>query len=680
MSTLISRRHWLRGSRNQNVVLPLKLIDPSSDDTAVSSPTTIGSPSSVKLLFPSISMFNLPIQTIPETTPLLSPPPQFAVDNKRNKFRVFLKPRKRGIRKAYPSAFETFLFDDALPGSPTQGIQPVRLLIERLEAWYLLAKRLLHHFEVLASVETRVAKNYRKLDRVMIFPSPATKRYNHRVKGGKRSLNKRKRRRFYKDERLLQLHFAFQGGVRGVCDAWQDYHSNTTKDHAEFATFLRNEAIPTLANIKRELKWMIKSIRSDDRLSLSTLTTLKREAADRLKQLDRQLVFFDEHPYHGHSKTDPWLMNAAVVKQMVKVYRQENKIHETVLRLQRETLISEEQLVEEFRRLCQHIYSMRETSTLGTDRGLESIMETFNNIKMDSDWLHFCQQHNDHLVSETAAFRHPDHLQYPNHSHALLQPIFAARMERKSLILHHWHEYIYVLTPAGFLHEYRNGKDYPSKPDATIFVPHYKVSSLSTNLHHNLIFQLQPHSASRNLLKNQGCPTVLPKEWRTTKPRLGCVDRFTWTLRAKSAADMESWIQHLTDSSERYRPSVVNHFIPPIQPDIVISPAAEEEAPPPEEPVAEPEIEDPTPEPEPAVEPAVEPEVVEPEAEPEAEPAAEPVADPEPEAAADPEPEAVVEAAVVEAVVEPADEPVAEAEATPEPVAEEPPVDTLVIE
>ncbi|GAA5798448.1 hypothetical protein HPULCUR_003851 [Helicostylum pulchrum] len=573
-TTLLSRRHWLRGSRNQNVVLPLKILGPSNkcnETIPLSSPSTMGSPSSVKLLFPSISMFNLPSISSPlpspaptsNSTTMLSPPPQFAVDNKRNKFRVLLKPRKRGIRKAYPSAFETFLFDDALPGLPTQGIRPVQLLVERLEAWYTLAKRLLHHFEVLASVETRVAKNYRKLEGVMIFPSPSNKRYNHKMRGTKR-FYRRKKRRFYKDERSLQIHFAFQGGVRGVCDAWQDYHANTTKDHAEFATFLRNEAIPTLANIKRELKWMIKSIRSDDRLSLATLTNLKREAADRLKQLDRQLVFFDEHPYHGSNKKDPWLMNA--------VYRQENKIHETVLRLQRETLISEEQLVEEFRRLCQHIYSMRETSTMGTDRGLESIMDTFNNIKMDSDWLNFCQQNTDHLVSETAAFRNPDHLQYPNHSHALLQPIFAARMERKSIVLHHWHEHIYVLTPAGFLHEYRNGKDYPSKPDASIFVPHYKVSSLSTNLHHNLIFQLQPHSASRNLLKNQGCPTILPKEWRTTKPRLGCVDRWSWTLRAKSAADMESWIEHLTYSSERYRPSAINHLGPVAHPETVVCP------------------------------------------------------------------------------------------------------------
>jgi hypothetical protein len=59
---------------------------------------------------------------------------------------------------------------------------------------------------------------------------------------------------------------------------------------------------------------MIKSIHSDDRLSLANLTKLKSEAAKRLKRLDRQLVFFDEHPYHGSTKKDPWLMNAGKQK------------------------------------------------------------------------------------------------------------------------------------------------------------------------------------------------------------------------------------------------------------------------------------------------------------------------------------------------------------------------------
>jgi hypothetical protein len=156
-------------------------------------------------------------------------------------------------------------------------------------------------------VETRVGKQYRKLEGVMIFPSPGSdipQYYQKRWTG---------RREQLWNQKLLQVHFAFTGGVRSVCDAWQMYHMNAANDHAEFATFLRSKAVSTLSNIKQELKWMIKSIRSDDRLSLATLTCLKKEASKRLKKLDKQLIFFDKHPFYGYTKKDPWLMNACNV-------------------------------------------------------------------------------------------------------------------------------------------------------------------------------------------------------------------------------------------------------------------------------------------------------------------------------------------------------------------------------
>ncbi|KAI8883830.1 hypothetical protein K501DRAFT_183603 [Backusella circina FSU 941] len=265
MATLSSREHWFKNQRS-NSILPLQFGSKRQDSS--SSSKNYGSP--VKRLIPSISTFNVPPDN---ETPAVAetPPPQFAVENEERRFRFR---RRKEIVKGYPSAFETYLFDDATPGVTSKGIQPVRLLIERLEAWCLLSKRLLHHFERIL--------NYNQIeDR---YPS-----------------------------RLLQIHFAFTGGIRGVCDAWQTYHTDASKDHSEFATFLRSEAIPALSNIKRELKWMIKSIRGDDRLSLGKLTTLKQEAARRLKRLDRQLVFFNEHPYHGYCKIDPWLVNAGNV-------------------------------------------------------------------------------------------------------------------------------------------------------------------------------------------------------------------------------------------------------------------------------------------------------------------------------------------------------------------------------
>lgn len=140
-------------------------------------------------------------------------------------------------------------------------------------------------------------------------------------------------------------------------------------------------------------------------------------------------------------------MHSGVIKQMMKVYQQENKMHETVIRLQREIMALEKQLMEDLRQFCQQLYTLRESSWLGVDRGLEAIIRTFDNVANDADWVAFADQCKNQLVAENASYRHPDKLQYPNHSHALVQPLFAARMERKSSVLQNWHEYIYVLTP-----------------------------------------------------------------------------------------------------------------------------------------------------------------------------------------------------------------------------------------
>ncbi|KAI9245026.1 hypothetical protein BY458DRAFT_417374, partial [Sporodiniella umbellata] len=233
------------------------------------------SPSSLKQLFPSMSVFDLGGPQ-PTNSPT-DPPPQFAANQEPNRFKKQIKKlRKKNIQEAYPSAFETYLFDDLQPGTTAYGIRPVRLLLERLQAWHLLSQRL---------------------------DGPQLHYRHHLTQLGDQ-------KNFYRDQQLLQCHFSFTGGIRSVCDAWQAYHIDSASDHAALATFLRNKALSTLSNIKQELKWMIKSIGSDDRLSLTPLTILKREASKRLKRLDKQLNFFDKHPFYGYSKKDPWLMNA----------------------------------------------------------------------------------------------------------------------------------------------------------------------------------------------------------------------------------------------------------------------------------------------------------------------------------------------------------------------------------
>ncbi|KAI7872785.1 hypothetical protein BDF14DRAFT_1877253 [Spinellus fusiger] len=425
-----------------------------------------------------------------------------------------------------------------------RGIQPVKVLLERLEAWQLLSKRLYDHFELLAQVEANVAKSYKKLEGV--------------INGGYYTSNQERQDEKYQ---LLQQHFTYEGGIRKVCDGWQEYHDKRTKCHMSLAVFLQTHCLPNLSNIKKEIKGMIKAIRSDERLKLSNMSRMKKTVETSLDCLGQQLAFFEKHPDHGYTKRDPWLMNAAVIEKIIKMYYQENKFHETVLRLQQEILISEEQLIEELRTMCQQFYALQESSELGVDRGLQSIMDAFQKVTMNGDWLDFAERAKDNLISEKAAFHHPDRLVYPHHMHPLLQPVFSSRMERRSSILHHWREYIYVLTPSGFLHEYKSPKNYPEHPDASIFVPHYKVSTPATHLlHQNLVFHLQPQAIATHLFYHSPSLPTLPREWGSSSTRLPCsVLRPNkvklMTFRAKSVQDMQNWLELLANFPYRFQSS-----------------------------------------------------------------------------------------------------------------------------
>ncbi|KAI8975779.1 hypothetical protein BDF20DRAFT_837126 [Mycotypha africana] len=551
---------------------------------------------SLKKLYPSISTLNLAstlaystdqhdssMAAVAETQQKnLEPPPEFAFDlPKRNLVldRIFATKKVQPIpsmsslgeqqHQQQADTLEAF-FVNATQNSPN-AIKPVQQLIERLTTCQQLSKHLLDYFKMLADMEQQVSKVYHTSGvesvRTGLSNASSLDASSNRMSLPSSEGNRKKSTSFMSsahkisdDSSMCSMHTGRGEHVNSIIEAWKHYHNKASEDHVQFAAYLKSQAIPTFENINRELKWMMKCISKDDRLSLKTLTKLKYEAAKRIKALNQQILFFEEHPYYGHTRQDPWLMNAGVVDQLVKVYRQENKIHETVLRVQQETWAAEQHFISEFERLTQQLYALRQ------DNGLIYITELWNSSHKRKGSHHeggeldrqssidVTPQHYN-IISDKASFRHPDQIQL---AHPLLQPILATRMDGKSraLFTTRWLDCIYVLTAAGFLHEYQRSENYPSNPDATIYVPHYTVIIISTftNPHHqSLMFQLQPKMISAKPAMTNTL-SLTNKQWKaTTKSRWNhhYQDRKTWTLRAKSMKEMEEWVANLRKCSEK---------------------------------------------------------------------------------------------------------------------------------
>lgn len=239
-----------------------------------SSPST--TPSTFKHLIPSISLLNFPLSTTTTTTNNNSKPDD-SIEGDSS-----LPPP--------PPLFDcndSDLIKDTHSECP-RAIRPVQILTERLEGWQLLVKQLYDYFGQLAATESQVAKAYERM--------------NHFGQQNDENSNDR--------STFLGSHLTCMHGIRRICMAWETHHVDTAKGHAMLSNYLEMHVIPTLATMKRELKSMIRSVHTDDRLCLSTLAKMRREARKRLQRLERQLSFFEQYPQHGHAKQDPWLVNA----------------------------------------------------------------------------------------------------------------------------------------------------------------------------------------------------------------------------------------------------------------------------------------------------------------------------------------------------------------------------------
>ena len=196
-----------------------------------------------------------------------------------------------------------------------RGIRPVQILTERLEAWYMLIKELYQHFNELANVENQISKAYiRLLQTTHLFgTTTSSSETSNSIEDDSHQHQQQSKDTSSSPSLLILLNVHFntnsKQGIRNVCRLWQERYGDIAKGHGTLSGFIKSNVLPSLSSMKRELKGMIRSIRMDDRLKLSKLAQLRREAKRRVLRLDRQLAFFEQHPHHGDGKQDPWLIN-----------------------------------------------------------------------------------------------------------------------------------------------------------------------------------------------------------------------------------------------------------------------------------------------------------------------------------------------------------------------------------
>jgi hypothetical protein len=160
----------------------------------------------------------------------------------------------------------------------------------------------------------------------------------------------------------------------------------------------------------------------------------------------------------------------------------------------------------------------------------------------DREWIAFSAR-SDHLLDPETPLRNPTHIHYPSKEDPSIIPVHTGFMERKKRFTRRYRESFYVLTPAGFLHEYASSDPISNgglAPMFSLFLPACTLCPPSSSSAKSHKFHIED--------RKDGSGTT-----KTGSFRVSLIGRqHAWSFRTRSHEDMMEWWNDIRMLCARY--------------------------------------------------------------------------------------------------------------------------------
>ncbi|GAA6011999.1 hypothetical protein JCM10207_003454 [Rhodosporidiobolus poonsookiae] len=425
----------------------------------------------------------------------------------------------------------------ARPAPPTDPLppsspRPTDVLLARLHELKRLAKSLAAHFSALASAEHAYGKALQATSTSQdgvrrdwlsagLFLPPSTASTsaagNGQMKGGKASAE------------------GAGTGWAEWCGRAQEAMAKEAQAHLDLAKLTKEEVIDPL----RRLHTGIKNFIADLDKHVGPLTEevlIERETSiAAITHLSTSLALFRSAPLTVPASEDPLVVRATADAQLARQITKENELLRQVVVWQERAREFEEEVLEKCRS-CWKLWAEESAKVhLEARQSLVKLTQRVESMPPDAEWKHFAALN--HLVPAETPARNPDLIEYPQRNDAATRPLKEGLLERKGRFSKTWKEAFFVLTPAGYLHEYRGPASPVATPHISLFLPSCTVHALSS-----------PSSRSRLSKSGKEQPAQFVIEGRkastegTIKSAFGVKGREVGRVyRARSVVEAQGW-------------------------------------------------------------------------------------------------------------------------------------------
>jgi len=230
------------------------------------------------------------------------------------------------------------------------------------------------------------------------------------------------------------------------------------------------------------------------------------------------------------------------MRQLQKQVHEENALQKSIIIMQQNSAHFEEGIVRAIQSAWQTYDEWRSRMTNSVQDTWHTMGRNMVSLAPDREWISFSAR-SDHLLDPETPLRNPETIQYPSKEDTSVIAVHTGHLERKKRFTRTYREAYYVLTPAGFLHEFATSDPSQSgsqTPIFSLFLPACTLGPPST-----------PSSKSHKFhIEGRKDGTGTTKHGSFKLPMTG--GQHAWSFRSRSHEDMMEWWNDVRMLCARY--------------------------------------------------------------------------------------------------------------------------------
>ena len=221
--------------------------------------------------------------------------------------------------------------------------------------------------------------------------------------------------------------------------------------------------------------------------------------------------------------------NMAVIRQLQKQVHEENALQKSIIIMQQNSAHFEEGFVRAIQSAWQTFDEWQSRMSLSVQDTWRGLGEHMASLAPDREWISFSAR-SDHVLDPETPLRNQEHIEYPGKEDPSVIAVRNGHLERKKRFTRMYRESHFVLTPAGFLHEYASSDPRShsgASPMFSLFLPACTLGPPSLASSTSQEFYIGTNSLKIHLSS-------------------------AWSFRARSREDMMEWWYDLRMFCARY--------------------------------------------------------------------------------------------------------------------------------